>query len=662
MVIKYFYDTLSDIYLQRALKNNDLIYDNKYMNEMLDIFGEDITDGIKPGKSVVMNYGMLKDYTTDWASKMSSLDMSDMISGYLSQQSTQKLIDKAADYIISSGQGAINQYEEIREKAFQEVLGRFIDENLTDEIRKKIYQGNLGSMLERSQVGQLIDDVGLPLSPLSDEHISGLNDVQYIIKSRYEDNITKQVMKMYGIKADTIDDFKKIHTFDEIVAMVENAKSLYNADMNKLKNSQVDLSSIKRVEKRIKEYQELASPQIRQLEDYIIEKSNRSRNLQLVKDGNDMLNMFDKFTHFIKVNQTTIHPSFHLRNNNSNAFNNWLAVGNDAYNVKYKLNAISLIKGNTVDDVIVDVAGRKHNWKDLYNEAVNQGILDDNMFAVEIGAGAQSKGLFNKIIPGKYNPTDTKNFIPYKIGAEIGSVVESSDRFIHFVSQVKNGMNFQEAAESANKFLFDYSDLTFFEQNTMKRIMPYYTWLRKNAPLQLEMMLEKPEKYRMVSKLIGGIEGMNNEEDRMDQRFVSEFAQDWIQLPFYATNKYRHKEPILFNPNLPYMDLGKIPDPSNIKGSLQETFSSLNPLIKTPVELLLNKNTFFNSPIAKEGENRLTKSLSYMADQHGGLRVAKGFAQKNDSDFLLYLLNSTTGIKTLSYDYNAFKKHETGRN
>ena len=393
----------------------------------------------------------------------------------------------------------------------------------------------------------------------------------------------------------------------------------------------------------------------------MIEKTNMARELQITRDSSKLLTIYDKFTHFVKLQQTAVLPGFHARNKQSNMFNNWLAVGNDATNIDFQKSAYRALSGadSSIDDVL-EIIGKDGNktkmtWQKLFIEAENYGAIDKGVFANDIGAGARTKGLFNKVIPGKFDPTDTGNFFGYKIGTRVGNTIENHDRLIHFASQVKNGMNFQDAAESVNKFLFDYGELTGFEHNVMKRIFPYYTWMRKNGALQLEQLLEQPEKYRMVSKVLSGIENTVDEDKRINKAYVNEFAQDWIQTPLNVMNPDGRMEPVLWNPNLPFMDLGRIPDPTKPLDSLKETFSQTNPLIKLPVELATNKNFFFDSPISKEGESKLGAGLKHIGGQFGVVPVAQGLANKTGVDFGLHLMNNTTGIKMLSYDYDKYK-------
>jgi hypothetical protein len=123
------------------------------------------------------------------------------------------------------------------------------------------------------------------------------------------------------------------------------------------------------------------------------------------------------------------------------------------------------------------------------------------------------------------------------------------------------------------------------------------------------------------SKVVHGVEGMVDEEDEINKAFVNEFAKDWVQTPFTVTNPEGRKEVVLWNPNLPFMDLGRIPDPTNISNSARELFSQSNPLIKVPIEQMKNYNYFFESPIVDEGDSqfkRINHALSNLAQYNFG--------------------------------------------
>lgn len=651
-----FEESLADVYLSRAMKHNDLMYDHKYMENMLEIFGEDYTGELKEGFSTVMNYGKLKEYSMNITKFNTSLDISEDISRYIKREDiVQKSLDEAHELIRKNPE----KYKGVPlKKISNDILGDYISkymaDNLTDDVRRKLYMDNLENFLGNTGTTGMLDNIATPMAQLDDAKIGGLHKALDDLKYRYSEHIKDKFASFYGVsrkelKAIGIDDLNTMKM--RLFTALDHADSVGDT---------VDVDRISRILKRFDELDNLSSPQIKQVNNTIVEKANQARKLQIIKDNNDFLSIYDKVTHFMKLNQTAVLPAFHARNKLSNMFNNWLEIGYDAINLDFQKKALNVMKGNITDELFEITAKdgtiTKIKWGDLYQAAQDYGAIDSGVFAREIGVGKTSKGLLDKFkVPGKLDPTNTKDFIGYTYGAKFGNIVENHDRFIHFASQVKRGMSFTEAAESVNKFLFDYSDLTMFEQGVMKRIFPYYTWLRKNSQLQLEVLLEKPEKYRHISKIIGGIEGMVDESDRIDKRFVNDFAKDWVQMPLYATNPEGRREPILWNPNLPFMDINRIPDVTRPGDSLRDLFTQTNPLIKVPIEQILNRDIFFDSPIVKDGESQIGKRANHIARQFGVYPVATGLRDKTGLDFGLHLLNSTSGVKLLSYDYDKYK-------
>lgn len=57
------------------------------------------------------------------------------------------------------------------------------------------------------------------------------------------------------------------------------------------------------------------------------------------------------------------------------------------------------------------------------------------------------------------------------------------------------------AALEAKKYFLDYEDLTSFERDTLKNIIPFYTFLRKNLAAQIEALSVYPEMYSLLPKI-----------------------------------------------------------------------------------------------------------------------------------------------------------------
>ena len=69
----------------------------------------------------------------------------------------------------------------------------------------------------------------------------------------------------------------------------------------------------------------------------------------------------------------------------------------------------------------------------------------------------------------------------------------------------------------------------------------------------------------------------------------------------------------------------------------------------------MNKNLFFNSEIAKEGDNKALEYGKHALNQIGAVSMLRGFNKDNATELGLHALNSTVGLKFSSYNYNQSK-------
>ena len=170
------------------------------------------------------------------------------------------------------------------------------------------------------------------------------------------------------------------------------------------------------------------------------------RKVQMIKNNSRMLQLWDKATHFIKLNQTTVMPSFHLRNKYSNTFNNWLTIGKDALDLRLqKASAQTMYymrrnEPEKISHLTINIGGEEKQWSEVYQLALEYDVIDKGFYQMDLGIGFE-RGLFGKYINPKFDPTDTKNFVWYKKGAEVGSFVEGQDRLLNFCCLFKKWQN-----------------------------------------------------------------------------------------------------------------------------------------------------------------------------------------------------------------------------
>lgn len=398
---------------------------------------------------------------------------------------------------------------------------------------------------------------------------------------------------------------------------------------------------------------------VRQVNGITVDKLNQTKRLTMERDEHRLLQLYDKFMTLFKMNQTTVSPAFHVRNKLGNDFQGWLGTGVDVFNPKMQIDSMKAVMayGDFQKLRALKPVTSEHGvfyWDEIWDLALSHGVIDEGFIAKEFGANGTVKG--TGILPGKIDPFNTQEFVPYKIGGKIGTGVDNQGRLLQFASLLKQGKSASEATESVRKYLFDYGDLTDFEKRVMKRIFPYYTWMRKNTPLMMRELINQPEKFRLIAKGENAINGMVNPEDEVNRAFVSDFARDWIQLPFNITNSKGEKEPVLFNPNLPYGDMKEYPT-GDMGDTFRTYFSQSTPLLKLPIELATNWNSFFDSPIQQEWDNPITPRVLHVMSQLFAFNAVNQVVNADTGDdALMSIGNTLTGIKTMSYDVESNKQ------
>lgn len=280
---------------------------------------------------------------------------------------------------------------------------------------------------------------------------------------------------------------------------------------------------------------------------------------------------FDKVQNWWKA-QALISPSYHIRNIAGNLWNNFIAGVNPIYYFK----AGALQKGE------LKSAGLIEKMKKL-------GVINKGWYSKDIGEEviARVEGVKNWKVG--LNPLSQQN-LAFKLNKGVGSVVENNARIAHYLSKVADGLSPEKAAESVKKFLFDYGDLTSFEKNIMKRLAPFYTWTRKNLPIQLEGLFTQPAKYvlphKIVQKLEAGVEVPN-------EKYMSQYIGENIPVRI-RKNEEGNTEYFLLGNWLPYAQSLDI-----LSNPLDNIVAMTSPFIKTPYEQLSNQSTFFKDTLGQ---------------------------------------------------------------
>lgn len=106
---------------------------------------------------------------------------------------------------------------------------------------------------------------------------------------------------------------------------------------------------------------------------------------------------------------------------------------------------------------------------------------------------------------GQWITPTTKSRLLHK-GFATGTTLENNTRLALYLDTLAKTGSRKAARANVKKSLFDYADLSPFEQNVMKRFVPFYTWSRKNIPAQIEALIKNPQRAVKVDHLIDNIQ------------------------------------------------------------------------------------------------------------------------------------------------------------
>ncbi len=306
-----------------------------------------------------------------------------------------------------------------------------------------------------------------------------------------------------------------------------------------------------------------------------------------------LLRAFDATQNWWK-SQALISPMYHTRNFIGNLWNNFLGgVWNP---VIYKKAGITQM-GKNLDDIILTTKnGENYTGREILELSKQKGVYGRGQFTGDIAEQIQNE-MYGAIEAAKtiqgYNPLSQRNIL-FKGNKAVGSAVENNAKLAHFMQKLEDGYSVDAAAQSVKKYLFDYNDLTDTEKKVFKRLAPFYTWTRKNIPLQIENLFVNPEKWALIPKVIESIE--SGSQDPETEKYMSYYLKENIPVKIGQDK----------NGNYQYFILGSwLPSAAAIdflSKPLDNIFNMITPIAKAPLEYWSNKSTYFKNTFGEASD------------------------------------------------------------
>ena len=175
-----------------------------------------------------------------------------------------------------------------------------------------------------------------------------------------------------------------------------------------------------------------------------------------------------------------------------------------------------------------------------------------------------------------------KDFPALELGRAIGGNVEDLFRGSQWLGATRAGRSADEAGRLVADTHFDYSKATDFERNVMRRLVPFYTFSRNNLPAQAAKLAQTPGQITTQMRTMG--------LGRKDDDYVPDYLAGGVAIPTgpEAGGKRQFVSSLgtpLEEALEPFRFKGGLPD---ITGSAMAFAARMNPLLKAPIEQLLD--------------------------------------------------------------------------
>src|SRR5215218_1887651 len=83
-----------------------------------------------------------------------------------------------------------------------------------------------------------------------------------------------------------------------------------------------------------------------------------------------------------------------------------------------------------------------------------------------------------------------------------------------------------DAGKRVGKFNIDYGNPSSFERRTVRRIIPFYSWMRRNVPLQVELLLTRPGLIAGYAKGNDLMQGLLGTDDGSGDYLIPKWIRD----------------------------------------------------------------------------------------------------------------------------------------
>lgn len=570
---------------------------------------------------------------------------------------------KSREYNMSAGEANKLRKEELKAiPGLSKDAKKFIDENV--ELFSDMYDAGIDSYIAQmpklAKNTQMIDEVLIK---------QGFGDLGNMTKAAQLSDEIKALQKAGDLKG-------AIKLTDEYNKLLDATPFRYISDYGSIPPGFVKLSDSnkEKLSKTLKRLSEQVGNKdlaqygkiINNLDNIAIDPTVR-RLLELSTDTtgkSQFARLYNNMLNYFKGNKT-MSLTNQMNNIGGNMSNMYLSGMSSSDIAKYTKQAAEELYGSGGWEKLIEkgIAG-KLTGKDLQRYERLTNFMQDVTLLTD-DAIAKSKNL-DDVIAATSKANGSK--LPLdKLRNGFARLNTAEDRIFKYATYLKavddpsfiQKLGVNNAGEAVRRVLFDPDNMTAFEQDVMRKVIPFYTFAKKNLAFQIDNLGKNTRQYNRLMKaynsLVESTVGDGEEN-------IAEYLKNNMYIPIPGS-KSENGDYKFFRMQIPFGDLTDI-----VSNPGQSIVNKTNPLIKLPFELATNKNFFSGQDIEKyPGEKSkdlplLTKKQELALGDILGLDVPlkqgsrviqdiQSIAQGNGMPFNLTTLTGNTQTDAINKQY-----------
>jgi hypothetical protein len=303
---------------------------------------------------------------------------------------------------------------------------------------------------------------------------------------------------------------------------------------------------------------------------------------------------FDALTSLFKRSVTGLFVPFHVRNFVSGHIQNFEAVGAAALNplnisAGQKL-ALKLARGETkFASEVVEMGGKSVDLGKAFKR-FSERFGGSSAYISDIADATKGAGNLPGKILGKESLKTTlktaglgQQSIPFRGARAIGNYIETQQKATAFIAALGQGKSIDDALRLAEKAGFDYRALTPFESKILRRIVPFYSFTRKNVELQLKTLGENPQR---INQIAATINNLGDELTDDEKQYLPDYIKNSFGIKMDDTPEGLKQYISSFGTPIEHFT-------NLLSGNpILKSISQMNPILKAPVEVGIGKDSF----------------------------------------------------------------------